>query len=45
MARAEGESGGRERRASAEAQANGVGGWMNKGECGGRVRRASAECQ
>ena len=31
------------RGASAEAQANGVGGWMFKGECGWRERRASAE--
>lgn len=42
-ARAEGEGGVRRRGASAEAQANGVGGWMIKGECGGRERRARAE--
>ena len=42
-ARAEGEGGVRRRGASAEAQANGVGGWMIKGESGGRERRASAE--
>lgn len=43
VASAEGESGGQERRASAEAHADGVGGWAIKGERGGRGRRASAE--
>lgn len=43
VASAEGESGGQERRARAEAHADGAGWWAIKGECGGRERRASAE--
>ena len=43
MASAEGECGGQGRRASAEAQQKGLGGWGLNGESGGRVRRARAE--
>ena len=43
LASAEGECGGRVRRASAEAPASWEGGRGYVGECGGRVRRASAE--